>query len=379
MNQTHENVVELPSPAQREALAKADAERERIAELIRAQADGWRAEVRRWLAETDPNQAVNDHSAEHLREPAKRAVNKYLMADQKPEIVSTGFPDLDEYMSLDAESLVVIGARSSRGKSCLSLQFALNVGMTEKWSSLFFATEMSAEQMALRAMCMLAGVDSKKVRRKTVNPAEFQRMGDACNLVGRALAWISDENGLDVRRIRDRARADVRRIERECGRAVKLIVVDYLQRIKAGKAAPNGANREQQVAAIAYELKEMARELKLCVVVPAQLNADGDKRGDKARPKASDLRESKGIENEADVVLLVHNPEYEDREADRGRDLSQGEACELIISKGRSDGTGSVPVWFTPMYTRFSSMTADDKENQFRAQREDGSYGGRRR
>lgn len=369
MNQAHENVVELPSPSQREAIAKIDAERKRISEIIIAQADGWRAEVRRWLAETDPSQATNDTSAEHVREPAKRVIAKYLVNDKRPEIISTGFPDLDEYMSLEPGDLVVVGARSSRGKSCLSLQFAMNVGMTEKWSSLFFATEMSSEQMALRAMCMLAGVDSKRVRRKLVSPVEFQRMGDACNRLTRALSWISDENGLDVRRVRDRARADVRRIERECGHSVKLVVVDYLQRIKAGKAAPNGANREQQVAAIAYELKEMARELEVCVVVPAQLNADGDKRGDKARPKSSDLRESKGIENEADIVLLVHNPHYEDREADRERDLSKGEACEFIIAKGRNDGTGSVPVWFTPMYTRFSSMTEEDKYEQ-RHQRE---------
>lgn len=367
MNKTPENVVELPSPAQREALAKADAERERIANVIRAQADGWRAEVRRWLAETDPSaQTDADHRAEHMREPAKRVISKYLTAQARPELVSTGFPDLDELVSLEPQSLVVVGARSSRGKSCLSLQFALNTAMTDERASLFFATEMSAEQMSLRAMCMLAGVDSKRVRRGNVSQQEFHRLGDACNQITRSLSWISDENGLDVLRVRQRSRSEVRRIERECGRRVGVIVVDYLQRIKPGKAGVHGSNREQQVSAIAYELKEMARELNVCVVVPAQLNADGDKRGDNARPRASDLRESKGIENEADVVMLIHNPHYLERSADPERDLSQGEACELIIDKGRSDGTGSVPVWFTPMYTRFSSMTPEDKAEQLR-------------
>jgi replicative DNA helicase len=367
----HENLVELPSPAQREAIAKSDADRKRISEVILAQADGWRNEVRRWLADTDPSLAANGIHSEHLRDPVARVIKKYMSPGAKPEIVSTGFPDLDEMMSLEPQSLVIVGARSSRGKSCISLQFAMNVATTGNRASLYFTTEMSSEQLALRGMCTIAGVDSKRVRRNTYTPDEYGRLGDACNQIGRSLAWITDENGLDVMRVKQRARTEVKRIEQECGRAVKLIVVDYLQRIKPGKVAPHGANREQQIGAIAQELKELARELDLCVVVPAQLNADGDKRGDEARPRPGDVRESKNIENEADIVLLIHNPHYIEREADKSRDLSMGEACELILGKGRSDGTGSVPVWFTPLYTRFSSMTEADKaELRFKAELE---------
>lgn len=370
-------VVDMPSPAERAAASKADAERVRIVEIIQAQADGWRGEVNRWLHESDPVNQLNGVPSEHVREPAKRAIKRYLLPPgTKPEIVSTGFADLDECMSLEPESLVVVGARSGRGKSCLSSQFAMNVATSHGGSSLFFSSEMSSEQLILRCMCMMANVDSKRVRRNTVAPDEYGKLGDACNTVSRSLAWITDEVGLDVLRVKHRARCEVKRIEQECGQPVKLVVVDYLQRIKAGKAAPSGANREQQVAAIAYELKELARELKVCVVVPAQLNADGDTRKDD-RPNASDLRESKGIENESDVVLLIHNPHHIERMRDPHHDHSEPEACELIIAKGRNDGTGVVPMWFTPMFTKFWSMSAEDKR-ELQADRDERRAKGRR-
>lgn len=372
MIQSFENVIELPSPEQRDASAKADQERRRICALIESQADGWRNEVERWLSETSPKRSGHVE-AEHLRHPATRAVHKYILSEEKPEIVSTGFHDLDELMSLEPQSLVVLGARSGRGKSSLSLQMALHVAIHGPGPSLYFSSEMSSEQLALRAMCLEASVDSKRVRRKTYTNEEYHRMLDAAGKIARSLAWISDEKGLDVLRLKERSRREARRIEQECGKRPRLIVVDYLQRIRAGKAAASGANREQQVAAIAFELKELARELDLCVLVPAQLNAEGDKRGDDSRPRASDLRESKGIENEADSVLLIHNPHYESRTTDTTRDLSLGEACELIVAKGRSDGNGSAHVWFIPMFTQFRSMSDDEKyEQRAKQKREQG-------
>ena len=357
-------VVELPTAEQREALAKAEQERKRICELILAQADGWRAEVKRWFIESDPSN-TSDILAEHVREPTKRVVMRYLADNAKPEIISTGFPDLDELMSLEPGSLVVVGARSGRGKSSLSFQLAMNVAMRSDGSSLYFSSEMPSEQLMLRGMCLLASVDSKRVRRAQVSPDENARLIGACDDITRSMAWMVDKSGLDILRIRKIARAEVRRIERECGRPVRVIVVDYLQRVRAGKAAVNGASREQAVAAIALELKEMAMELGVCVIAPAQLNADGDDRRDE-RPRSSDLRESKGIENEADVVLLIHNPHYVARQNNPDHDHSKGEACELILAKGRSDGNGTVPVWFTPMFTRFSSMTKVERDDWLR-------------
>lgn len=358
------NVVELQSPEQREALANEDRERRRICEIIATQADGWRSEVRTWLAETDPSSS-SEIVAEHVREPVARVIKKYLAQDAKPEIVSTGFVDLDQLMSLEAGSLIVVGARSGRGKSSLAFQMAMHVAMYSNGSSLYFSSEMPAEQLMLRGMCLFASVDSKRVRRNNIAADEYQRLFDACSSIDKSLAWMVDRSGLDVLAIRKAARAEARRLERECGRPLRVVVVDYVQRVKAGRAAAPGANREQQVAAIALELKEMAMELGVCVIAPAQLNADGDDRRDE-RPRSSDLRESKAIENEADAVLLIHNPHYTKRQSDPDHDASNGEACELILAKGRSDGNGTVPVWFTPMFTRFASMAQGEREDWLR-------------
>lgn len=370
------DVVDIPSPEQRAALAKAEAERKRIVAVIEAGADGWRAEVRSWISQTDPISSA-DTIAEHVREPTRRVVERYLTLGAKPEIVSTGFSDLDELMSLEAGSLVVIGARSGRGKSSLAFQLAMNVALRGDGSSLYFSSEMPSDQLMLRGMCLMATVDSKRVRRGLMSPAEQGRLIDACNKITRSLAWMVDQSGLDVLRVKQIARAEARRIVQETGKPVKTIVVDYVQRVRAGKAAATNSNREQQVAAIALELKELAMELGVCVVAPAQLNADGDDRKDE-RPRSSDLRESKGIENEADAVLLIHNPHYVKRQSDPGHDASEAESCELILAKGRSDGNGTVPIWFTPMFTKFSSMTSDERDNWLREQHPTRSQQGQR-
>lgn len=359
MIDTFAKIVELPSPEQRERLAQDEQERQRICSVIAAQADGWRSEVKRWLAETDPVQTV---TAEHVREPAQRVVKRYLTEGVVPTIVSTGFPALDELMSLEPGSLVTIGARSGRGKSSLSFQLAMNVATRGNGSSLYFSSEMPADQLLLRGMCLMASVDSKRVRRALVSTEEFARLGDACNRITRSMAWMVDKSGLDVLAIKKIAVAESKRIARECGRPLRVIVVDYIQRVRAGKAAAHNASREQQVAAIALELKELAMELGVCVIAPAQLNADGDGRSDE-RPRSSDLRESKGIENESDAVVLIHNPHYVARQSNPNHDHSEAEACELILAKGRSDGNGTVPVWFIPMFTRFQSMSQAERDD----------------
>jgi len=225
---------------------------------------------------------------------------------------------------------------------------------------------------------MMAKVDSRLVRRGRISQGDYHRLTDACNRLRCCTTWMNDKSGLDVLSLRAIARREVKRIERASGKRVRTITIDYLQRIKAGKAAPAGANREQQVAAIAFELKELAMELKVCVVVPAQLNADGDRRDDE-RPRVSDLRESKNIENEADEVILIHNPHYYARTMNENADLSKPEACEIIKGKGRSDGNGLATLWFMPIWSRFESMTEADKEGERQRRERDASSRTRRK
>ena len=340
--------------------------------------DLWIAEAEKRLHAIVELGASAESESEAIIEPTRRVFKKYLALSARPqdELVTTGFPDLDRMLSLEPGTLVVIGARSGRGKSSMATQFANHVA--QKWgNALYFSSEMPSEQLALRAACMLASVDSKRVRRGMCSAVEGARLTEACNQLRDTAAFLNDKSGLDIMSIAAIARREVKRIRRATGKPVRLIVIDYLQRIKAGRAASRDASREQQVAAIAFRCKELAMELKTCVVVPAQLNADADKRDDE-RPRVSDLRESKNIENEADEVVLIHNPSYVARTENEHADLSVPEPCEIIKGKGRSDGNGLTHLWFTPIYSRFDSMTEADKAEQARIRDDARSTTGRR-
>jgi replicative DNA helicase len=342
----------------------------RLSEVAAQGLDGWLEDSQQIIAEmlatrtgTVPG-APSLPESELIIEPLRRVVQRYLGFNARPQdsIVTTGFPDLDKLMSFEEETFVVVGAHSGHGKSSISMQFAFHVG--ERFGpSLFFTSEMSSEQLALRLACTLGSVDSKRIKRGLCTSEESGSLSDQVPRVSRALAWITDSPGLDILEIRARARREVKRIEQDTGKKVRLIVVDYLQRVRAGKAAPRDASREQCIHAIAQEMKEMSRELKLCVISPSQLNEDSTKRPD-GRPQASDVRESRGIMNEADVVLLVHNSHFQKRMDSDSIDTSKPEACELIVGKGRNDGNGMAHAWFTPLYARFDSMTEDAKRQE---------------
>lgn len=292
-----------------------------------------------------------------LIEPMRAVFHEYLGVQAARPLLTTGFPDLDPHVALDPETLFVVGARSGRGKSSFAMQLAIHAGH-RYGPALFISTEMPAKQLALRAACTIARVDSSKVRRGSVNQDDTNRLMDSVKIVESSFTWVCDKTGLDISDVCAIAHREHRRLMRETNRRPSILVVDYLQRIRAGRIAGYGANREQQVSAMALAFKELARELKLCVVLPTQLNADGDKR-DNERPRASDLRESKGIENEADYVLLLHNPEYNERQ--ERNDPDHLEACEFIVDKNRHGSKVSVPVWFQPRYTRFDSMNEEAK------------------
>lgn len=298
---------------------------------------------------------------EPLIEPVKRIFSKYLGMEPPPPVQSTGFPGLDPFVALDPQSLLVVGARSGRGKSSVAMQLALHAGRAHG-PAIYISTEMPSEQLALRAACTLARVDAARVRRGLVSIEESSRLIDASHLINQSMTWITDKPGLDVAQISAIAHREAARLKREGQKPPSVLVVDYLQRIRVGRMAPHGSNREQQVAAMATAFKELARELNLCVVLPAQLNADGDGRSDE-RPRSSDLRESKAIENEADYVLLIHNPEYNLRDERDEKDRELPEACEFIVAKNRLGAKANVHVWFQPKFTRFSSMTEQEQQH----------------
>lgn len=318
----------------------------------------------------DIQETLNHQRRENMPigEALKTAITDLLRPNaRKPDLVTTGIENLDSLVHLEPGALMVIGARSGVGKSSLSMQIAVHVG--EHWGhTLYFSSEMKAEKLALRAACSRAKVDWKRLERGYASQAEKDAVALVVDDVARGLTCICDDSRrMIVPDIIGNARRHNKFVQSRGGR-LRLVVVDYLQRVDPA-ATPTGRNRENDIAWMAKAFKDLAMELDCCVIVPCQLNKEGDKRTD-TRPRPSDARESSGIENEADQFLLIHNPEYNDRAK---RAPAEGaypaEACEIIAGKVRSGGAGVAHVWFHPTYTSFSSMTPAQVDDNVRGAR----------
>ena len=257
----------------------------------------------------------------------------------------TGFFELDELLcGLQPSELIIVAGRPSMGKTALGLNMAEHLAISEKRPALFFSLEMSHQQLAQRVLCSRARVNSKGLRRGHVKPVDLDRLkAVADELVGAPLL-IDDSSQLSVLELRARAR----RAPRKHGR--RAIYVDYLQLMHN----PRAENRQNEVAEISRGLKALAKELRLPVVAMAQLNRSSEDRSRAGnRPRMSDLRESGAIEQDADVVLLLHRESYYARNDDP--EARADNTAELIIAKQRNGPVGRVKLHFTPEWTRFDN------------------------
>lgn len=247
--------------------------------------------------------------------------------------VMSGLPDLDNITNgWKAGNLVVVAARPSVGKTALGLQMAINAAQRGK-AVTYFSLEMRHTDLITRAACSMAGVDSAHVERNTLGDAANERWQHALSTIAELPLVIDDRPGLDEFSLLAQARR--LKLQNDTG----LIVVDYLGLIR-GRGAEN---RVQEVSGVIRSLFELARGLNVPVIALAQLNRGVEQRTDK-RPVLSDLKESGEIEQDADVVVLIHRTD-----ADPG-------SRELIVAKHRNGATGSVKVGFRSAYTRFESI-----------------------
>jgi replicative DNA helicase len=253
----------------------------------------------------------------------------------------TGFTQLDEYTSgLQPGDLIVVAGRPSMGKTALGLSVAQHMAQHDHKPVLFFSMEMSIDQIAQRLICAHTGIDTQKLRRRMLSEQEVRRLCDACAEFEEAPLFIDDSAGLTVMEVRSNARRLKQRHD------IQAVFVDYLQLMHT----PEAENRQVEIATISRGLKGLARELNIPVVALAQLNRMPEGRQDK-RPLMSDLRESGAIEQDADVVLLIHREEYYHPEKEEFKNQA-----ELIIAKQRNGPTGSVLLHFDKRVTRFGNQ-----------------------
>ncbi|MDD3052538.1 MAG: replicative DNA helicase, partial [Candidatus Cloacimonetes bacterium] len=215
--------------------------------------------------------------------------------------IPTGYRALDSMTTgFHRSDLVIIAARPSMGKSALALQLARNMAVDFKQKVGIFSLEMSGEQIALRLLSLESRVNFEKLRKADISNNEWDRLTSAASRLSGSSIIIDDDSMLNPRTLRTKAR----RIKKEFG--LDVLVVDYLQLMNSGR---DRENRQQEISEISRSLKVLGREMDVAVIAVSQLSRSVEQREDK-RPRLSDLRESGAIEQDADMVLFIHRPEY---------------------------------------------------------------------
>ncbi|EKE13043.1 MAG: hypothetical protein ACD_13C00103G0013 [uncultured bacterium] len=254
--------------------------------------------------------------------------------------VPTGFPDLDDALAgLQQSNLVILAARPGVGKTSLAMNIAQYVAVELKRPVGFFSLEMSREELVDRLLVAQADIDAWKLKTGKLSSDDFTKLSDAMGILAEAPLFIDDTPALSVLEMRTKAR----RLQVESG--LDLLVVDYMQLARSR----NLENRVQEVSEISQGMKNLARELKIPVLVLSQLSRAVETRGGK-KPQLADLRESGSIEQDADVVMFLWREDDENPEN-----------IMLDISKHRNGPLKSVPLRFKGDRIKFYSRDTKHK------------------
>lgn len=265
--------------------------------------------------------------------------------------VRTGFIDLDKMTAgLQKGDLIILAARPSMGKTAFALNIGENVAVNEGLPVAVFSMEMGASQLALRMVGSIGRINQQNLRTGRLSDDEWSRLSETVEKLRHAHVFIDETPGLSPNELRARSR----RLARQFGGTLGLIIVDYLQ-LMSGSGG-NEENRATVIGEISRGLKALAKELQCPVIALSQLNRSVETRPDK-RPMMSDLRESGAIEQDADVIMFIYRDEYYNKES------KIPGVAEIIIGKQRNGPVGSMHLAFLKANTRFENLAP-------------GSYGG---
>ncbi len=270
----------------------------------------------------------------------------------------SGFEKLDKITNgWQASDLIIIAARPAMGKTAFIISMMRKMAVDRKIPCAMFTLEMSNVQLVNRLMVNVCEITGDKIRSGQLAPYEWAQLDSRITQLYDAPIYLDDSSGLSVFELRTKAR----RLVREHG--VKIIFIDYLQLLNA--SGMNCNSRQEEVSIISRSLKQLAKELQIPIIALSQLNRGVETRGkgegdESKRPVLSDLRESGAIEQDADMVCMIHRPEYYKLYQDsEGRDW-RGKAI-IIIAKHRNGSVGDITLDFRNEYARF----ADPSETQY--------------
>ncbi|MFT2817422.1 replicative DNA helicase [Leifsonia sp. A12D58] len=255
--------------------------------------------------------------------------------------VPTGFAELDELTNgFHGGQLIIVAARPALGKSTLALDFARAASIKNDMPSIFFSLEMGRSEIAMRLLSAEASVPLQSMRKGTVDARDWTTIASTRGRINDAPLYIDDSPNMTLVEIR----AKCRRLKQRVG--LKMVIIDYLQLMTSGKRVES---RQQEVSEFSRALKLLAKELQVPVIALSQLNRGPEQRADKM-PAISDLRESGSLEQDADMVILLH------RESAYEKDNPRAGEADLIVAKHRNGPTRTVTVAFHGHYSRFADM-----------------------
>jgi replicative DNA helicase len=255
--------------------------------------------------------------------------------------VATGFAELDALTNgLHPGQLILIAARPALGKSTLALDLARAASIKHKEPTILFSLEMGKSEIAMRLLSAETSIPLQKMRKGQIEANDWKTIAATRGRIEAAPLYIDDSPNMTLVEIRAKAR----RLKQRVG--LKMIVIDYLQLMSSGKRVES---RQQEVSEFSRALKLLAKELQVPVIALSQLNRGPEQRSDK-KPQLSDLRESGSLEQDADMVILLHRESAYEKENPRA-----GEA-DLIVAKHRNGPTDTIVVGFQGHYSRFADM-----------------------
>lgn len=288
---------------------------------------------------------IGDGRAESFYVPFDKAINDVIVSlrNSNDELtVTSGFVDLDKMIvGFKPGTLTIVAARPAMGKTAFGLNILVNSVFKQDVPTAFFSLEMTASELVKRIISCKELVNGNAMKTGKLSDGELTRVLDFGAKYSNSKVYIDETPALDIDTFQDRAKQLKKKMN------VGLIIIDYLQYMRSIKKTIN--SREQEIADISRGLKAISKELQIPVISLAQLNRNLDARSDK-RPVLSDLRESGGIEQDADTIMFLYRDDY------YHPNETPNNVAEVIVAKQRSGPTGVIKLHWEGQYTRFDNL-----------------------
>lgn len=295
---------------------------------------------------TDASDKRDYAAMEDIIEDLVATLEKNESHHGKLDGVSSGFVSVDNLLNgFRGGQMVIVAARPGAGKSTFAMDVCRAAAIDSNQTAVYFSLEMTRTELAMRVLAAEAGVFLDRMIKGNMTADDWQRVVPALEKISTAPLIVDDSPNLTMGEIR----AKCRRLKQQ--HDIKLIVIDYLQLLTSG--AKSVESRQQEVAQFSRSIKLLAKELDVPIIAVAQLNRDSEKRETK-KPMVSDLRESGSLEQDADIVILLHRDDMY-----KSRDESPTGEAEVIVGKHRAGPVGSISLTFQGHYARFVEPVGD--------------------